>query len=422
MRARCGDGCDRRCFIATGIGAAAWAAVPAPLRGAQASAAAGDADALGEIEAVVRPPTQFAGIRSPITERAQLEPRIKVLETACGDRITGPLTHILRFDTPVEGYDSEIGFPVSSPVNTDDVTTHTLREMHFFSRPHEGPLDTLGTTIGSLYEYMRTVGLSPELELVEVYGEHRPGKPLGGRARVMASFLAWPEVYRAQLERVLGPASAAAIWRGGEALTPHTPVDPRCAWVGATIDRLKARTTPEQQFDILSRVALVRPQEDIRASKAIYQATGDIPAVFRAQEEKLAATRTGGFVDPPRCDGTTLHVSKVPRDREAYVAATTPREKRRAFCFCNLIREAEEPAVDPIFCYRAAGWARQFWEPILGMEFTSCTITHSILKGDDFCAWDYRLPKPLAPVDTASFKPATTPRSRYMDRRSTSAT
>ncbi len=318
-----------------------------------------------------------------------------MLEAACGDKITGPLTHILRFDTPVEGYDSEIGFPVSLPVDAGDVSTHTLREMHFFSRPHDGPTDSLGATIGSLYEYMRTVGLSPELELVEVYGEHRSGRQLGGTVQVMASFLAWPEVYRDQLERVLGPASAAAIWRGGEALTPHTPVDPRCAWAGATIDRLKARTNPEQQFDILSRVALVRPQEDIRAYKAIYEEAGDISAVFRAQEAKLATTPTGGFLDPPRCDGTILHVSKVARDREAYDAATTPREKRRAYCFCNLIREAEAPEVDPIFCYRAAGWARQFWEPILEMEFSSCTITHSILKGDGFCAWDYHLPRPL---------------------------
>ena len=29
------------------------------------------------------------------------------------------------------------------------------------------------------------------------------------------------------------------------------------------------------------------------------------------------------------------------------------------------------------------------WEPILGIRFKRCTITHSILKGDDFCAWDY---------------------------------
>jgi len=41
----------------------------------------------------------------------------------------------------------------------------------------------------------------------------------------------------------------------------------------------------------------------------------------------------------------------------------------------------------------AGPWARQFWEPILSVEFKKCTITHSILKGDKFCAWDYHLPE-----------------------------
>ena len=95
--------------------------------------------------------------------------------------------------------------------------------------------------------------------------------------------------------------------------------------------------------------------------------------------------------DPPRFDGKILHVSKVPYNAEAYKAARTQEEKRKAYCFCNLVREAKDPKIDPIFCYRAAGWARQFWEPLLEVEFKKCVITHSILKGDGFCAWDYHL-------------------------------
>jgi len=114
-------------------------------------------------------------------------------------------------------------------------------------------------------------------------------------------------------------------------------------------------------------------------------------AVFRALNEDVSRTRTGGFLDPHRFDGKVLHCSKVPYNREAYLAATTPAERRKAFCFCSLVREATDPRIDPIFCYDAAGWARQLWEPVLGVEFSRCTITHSILKGDAFCAWDYHL-------------------------------
>ncbi len=391
-------GCDRRQFLAAGLGGFAWAAAPTALQLAAGQVFAETTAGGDDIRAVVRTPTLFAGIRAPITSREQIVPRVAKLEAACAGKIAGPLTHIFRFDTPVEGYDSEIGFPVSAPVESGEVATHTLREMHFFARTHAGPIETLRETSRAVSGYMSTRGLSPELELVEVYLDHRPGHPLGGRIDVMAAYLAWPEVYRAELVRVLGAATAAEVWQSGEAITPHTTVDLRCAWVGASIERLKRASTVDQQFDVLSRVALVRPQEDIAKYKAIYQQSGDVAAVFRTQEEQLRKMPTGGFVDPPRFDGKTLHISKVPRDGDAYRAATTQTEKRKAFCFCALIREAADPRVDPVFCYRAAGWSRQFWEPILGVQFTRCTITHSILKGDGFCAWDYHLDGPLPRV------------------------
>jgi len=390
-------GCDRRAFVRIGAGGAVYAAANCLVPAQRASAEPTTRDTEPDIRAVVRPTTLFAGIRKPITSREQLIPRARILEDLCKGKIAGPLTHIFRFDTPVEGYDSEIGFPVTEGVSTDEVATHTLRRMHFYAKTHEGPIEELSSTTGSLYSYMNTTGLSPELELVETYLDHQPGKQLGGRVDILASFLAWPEVYREQLTRVLGPSAAAAVWKGGETLTPHTLVDPRAAWVGQSLDRLKKSSTQVQQFDVLSRVALIRPTEDVAVYKALYEETGKVEAVFKAQHDKLSQGRTGGFVDPQTFDGRTLHVSKVPYNRKAYDAATTPGERRKAYCFCNLVREAESPRIDPIFCYRAAGWARQFWEPILGVEFAGCKITHSILKGDDYCAWDYRLP----PIDAS---------------------
>ena len=181
------------------------------------------------------------------------------------------------------------------------------------------------------------------------------------------------------------------IWMGGEAITPFTLVDDRVEWVAQSLERLKRHTNQDQQFDILSRVALVRPIEDVLKYKKIYQETGDVNKVFEAQNEQLRASPTGGFIDPWWFEKDVLHLSKVAHDRKAYDTAKTAKEFRKAYCFCALIREAKTPEVDPIFCYRAAGWARQFWEPILGVEFKKCTITQSILKGDKFCAWDYNL-------------------------------
>ena len=119
----------------------------------------------------------------------------------------------------------------------------------------------------------------------------------------------------------------------------------------------------------------------------------DIQQLIDRQEANLAAaTPSRSFVDRPYYDGKVLHMSKVPYQYEAYHQASNPIERRKAFCFCTLVREAQDPQIDPIFCYRAAGWARQLWEPILEVEFVRCTLTHSILKGDPFCAWDYEIP------------------------------
>ena len=347
-----------------------------------------------DIRHVIREETLFAGIRKPIKGREELLPRMEEVRKICEGKTVGPLTHIFRFDTPVEGHDSEIGFPVSAPVNTEDVKTHTLRRLHFFSLLHTGPVKVLRETTGKISSHMNRVGLSSELELMEIYHQYDPNDESQNRIEARISFLAWPEVYWEQLVRVLGTDLAKEIWAGGEGITPFTLVDDRARWVAESLERLKEHTDQDQQFDILSRVALVRPCEDTAKYKALYEESGNsVEAILDAQNKELSGTRTGGFIDPPWYDGKVLHLSKVAYNREAYDKAQPHDELRKAYCFCSLIREASDPQVDPIFCYRATGWARQFWEPILGVEFKHCTITKSILKGDNVCAWDYILEK-----------------------------
>jgi effector-binding domain-containing protein len=345
------------------------------------------------VQHVIREETLFAGIRKPIKGREELLPRIAEVRKACEGRTVGPLTHILRFDTPVDGFDSEIGFPVSSKIDKGDVRTHTLRPLHFFSLTHRGAVKTLRETTKRIVEHMERVGLSSELEFVEIYHAYDPEDESRNDIETRVAFLAWPELYREQLVRVLGERPAAMIWSGGESITPFTEVDERAAWVGASLERLKERSDQDQQFDILSRVALLRPAEDVSKFKEILSASGgDVQAVLDAQNEDLEQnTPFGGWIDPPWADGATLHLSKVAYNRSGYDEAKTHEELRQAYCFCTLVRAARDPKIDPIFCYRAAGWARQFWEPILGVEFKHCAITQSILKGDRFCAWDYDL-------------------------------
>jgi len=340
---------------------------------------------------IIREEMRFAGIRKPIKSRAELIPRIEIVKEACKGVKDGPLIHIMRFDTPVDGFDSEIGYPVTAEVETDGLQTHNLRKLHFLSLIHKGSVETLRNTTLKMIEHLNAAGLAPELELMEIYHHLDLENPEDNIIETRVSFLAWSEIYREQLLRVLGPELTADIWAGGETITPYTLVDERAAWVGQSLERLKQHTNQEQQFNILSRVALVRPIEDTNHYLQRYQETGDVDTILQDQNNQLKKGPTGGFLDPPKLEGNILHLSKVAYNRAAYDKATNHDEIRKAYCFCALIREAKDPKVDPIFCYRAAGWARQFWEPILGTEFKTCNITHSILKGDKYCAWDYVL-------------------------------
>ena len=157
-----------------------------------------------QIRHVVRDEVLFAGIRKPIKSREELFPRIATVTEACKDVAIGPLHHIIRYDTPVDGYDSEVGFMVSTPVETGEIHTHTLRKMHFYALTHYGPVETLGETKQKLFACMAKTGLSPELEDVEVYHGFDPDHPEESQIESQFSFLAWPEIYWEQLVRVLG--------------------------------------------------------------------------------------------------------------------------------------------------------------------------------------------------------------------------
>jgi len=140
------------------------------------------------------------------------------VRATCAGVAIGPLAHIFRYDTPADGFDSEIGFPVSEPVNQGHVKTHTLRPLDFFSAAHRRPVGSLREISGQVYGHMNRVGLSPELELVEVYHHYDPENEKANQIEVRAAFLAWPEIYKQQLLRVLGKDLADKIWEKEETL------------------------------------------------------------------------------------------------------------------------------------------------------------------------------------------------------------
>jgi hypothetical protein len=86
--------------------------------------------------------------------------------------------------------------------------------------------------------------------------------------------------------------------------------------------------------------------------------------------------------------------SKAPRDPKAFAAARDDAERRRAYCFCPLVRDNLDRGMPPSFCYCGAGWYRQQWEGALGAP-VRIEIVESVLRGDARCTFAIHLPEDM---------------------------
>jgi predicted transcriptional regulator YdeE len=57
---------------------------------------------------------------------------------------------------------------------------------------HKGSVETLRNTTLKIFEHMKKTGLSPELELMEIYHSYDPHNQAENVIETWVSFLAWP--------------------------------------------------------------------------------------------------------------------------------------------------------------------------------------------------------------------------------------
>ena len=103
------------------------------------------------IKHVIRKKTLFASIRQTIKKREELQSSIQKLKESCKDKIIGPLTLIFHYDTPVDGFDAEIGYPVSENIDIDPISSRLLRRNEFLSSVHIGNSEDIGDAYQRVY-------------------------------------------------------------------------------------------------------------------------------------------------------------------------------------------------------------------------------------------------------------------------------
>jgi hypothetical protein len=186
----------------------------------------------------------------------------------------------------------------------------------------------------------------------------------------------WLERFSAEVTRQVDPLVADTILAGAGAFAKLNDTD-RARWCVEAMSRLD-ETVPDQdtKITIMTACSCQCYAGHIEAFRKVWQETQDL--------DRLIDTMHGTvFYHKPEHRGKAIIITKAPKFPDEYAAATSPEEKRRAFCHCDNMRELTG-SISPTYCLCGAGWCKRIWEETLGHP-VRVEITQSVLQGDDVC-------------------------------------
>ena len=340
--------------------------------------------------------TLAATMRIALADREDLPGILAALaERIPSGSIAGPPFSIIRFVTSVtDGFDAEIGFPVRRAFEAETLQTRTFPPLDVLSLVHTGPLEGLGATYRTLFGSTADQGLISDEFVREVY----PDWELADWSRVEVQFVLhdWDTLFAGNMDRVLGREARRRVMQGVDEPGTGSTLDERFRWAKEMVERLDRLAGEGQVYDVLSSCAHIFPQEQIEKLRAVYvDALSETSDPLKAVDAVIAfMDQDPGWGEAPLREGRVILATKAPRDAEAYENAESAAEKRRAYCFCPIVRNRLERDMPAAFCYCGAGWYRQQWEGAMGRT-VRIDILKSILRGDSECQFAIRLPDDL---------------------------
>ena len=341
--------------------------------------------------------TLAASVRANVKSRDEVLGIVRQLtQEIPGECVAGPPFCIFQFISSYEeGFDAEIGVPLMRAVESDGFTTRLLPGLEVLALVHRGPVAELRASAGKLFGYAAEHALVSDEFYREVYLDL--ADPEDSRIEVQFVIHNWNRLLAENVGRVLGADARRAVMQGSEALGVESSIDERHRWTRGAVDRLDGIADDDQRFEILSRCAHVFPQEPIDRAGQVYR-----KARARLDDPLLAIDAVLEFMERDRAwgirpvrEGSVIYATKNPRDAKAYAEAQTDAEKRRAYCFCPLIRDhLEDGGMSDTFCYCSSGWERRQWEGVIG-QTVRVEVVQSLLRGDDCCRFAIQLPTDL---------------------------
>ena len=258
------------------------------------------------------------------------------------ESIAGAPFCIIQFVTSIEdGYDAEIGFPVSQPVQAGEIQTRVFPPLQVLSLVHTGPLEDVRATYRKLYDFTEAHGLISDEFTREVYPDWE--RPAWHAIELQYVLHDWSALFSANLERVLGPAASRQILSGLPPLALESTLDERFAWSKEAMARLDRLASDEAKYDIVSSCAHIFPAGQVDKLRAVYagaRSRGDDPikavdAVIEFME------RDPGWSEKPLRQGRVIYSTKNAARPAGARASTDGGRKKTGLLF--LPDRAESP-------------------------------------------------------------------------------
>ena len=338
-----------------------------------------------------------ATVQLTVKQRTEIQEELgKLAQEIPSARIAGPPFCIFNFITSVtEGFDVTLGFPLTQEMKNSLFKTHIVPEMEVLSIVHRESPEKLRETIGAVFSHANQYAIISDEFYREVYlSESDPDGPVTEIQFVIHN---WNAKLAGGLARVLGESACQVIMQGSEELTIESDVNARFQWVKDMLERLDDQTSEFQKFDILSSCAHVFPKVQIAKLKTVFDETKantqDAIQAVDAVLDFMVADAGWGDKRPLR-EGYIIYTSKNPRDPNKHEAAKDDLERRKAYCYCPLVRDHIDQGMPVDFCYCGSGWFRQQLEGAISKPVT-LEVIKSVLKGDDVCQFAIHLPEDI---------------------------
>ncbi len=340
----------------------------------------------------------IAYIQCTIKERSELQPIYKRLIQQCKEFVNGPAFGLYYWLTG-EDMDVKACVPITHPIETNEIKYGTLEGADVLSFIYKGTFDQerFDEYITKVSHYLRSRGIPFGERRREIYLDSN--NPEGNEIEYQVAIHNWTDLLATNMEQVLGKKISQEAMEGIDEPTLETSHDGRVQWIKTVLERLEEITDEDQKYDIISRCAHVFPEEIIQRLRDNYEKTkSQTNDPLKAVDEVLTTIKKDQlwFPKPYRFrQGKIIYSERCPGSPKEYEEATTEAEKRKAHCYCTVIRNYLEEGIIPhSFCNCSAGWERQIWEGILKKP-VKVDVVKSIVKGDNTCLFAIHIPDSL---------------------------